>query len=140
MSTFKKIIVFILIIGLAILAFLYFGTYSEGTRAGIIMKISKRGAVIKTWEGQMNLETFGAVKDATNIVTETFTFSIERGNQELVDELNDAALTGERVNLQYIERYIQVFWRGDTKVFAVGVERAASPQPAEKTDETFPRR
>jgi len=139
MSTFKKIIAIIVVIGLAILAFLYFGTYSEGTRAGIIMKISKRGAIFKTWEGQMNLETFGAVKDATNIVTETFTFSIERGNQELIDELNSAALSGERVNLKYIERYISVFWRGDTKVFAVGIERGAGT-PQEKTDETFPRR
>ena len=139
MSTFKKIIAFILIIGLAILAFLYFGTFSEGTRAGIIMKISKRGAIIKTWEGQMNLETFGAVKDATNIVTETFKFSIERGNQELIDELNAAALTGERVNLKYIERYINVFWRGDTKVFAVGLERG-SGTPQKDKDETFPRR
>jgi len=86
MSTFKKVIAAIVIIGLAILAFLYFGTYSEGTRAGIIMKISKRGAIVKTYEGQMNLETFGAVKDATNIVTETFTFSIERGNQALIDD------------------------------------------------------
>jgi hypothetical protein len=104
------------------------------------MKISKRGVLIKTWEGQMNLETFGAVKDATNIVTETFTFSIERGNQALIDELNDAALTGERVNLQYIERYIKVFWRGDTKVFAIGVERAANPQVNGDKDKSFPRR
>ena len=139
MSTFKKIIAVIVIIGLAILAFLYFGTFSEGTRAGIIMKISKRGAIVKTWEGQMNLETFGAVKDATNIVTETFTFSIERGNQELIDELNAAALSGERVNLKYVERYITVFWRGDTKVFAVGVERA-NGTPQEDKEDTFPRR
>jgi hypothetical protein len=139
MSTFKKIIAFIVIIGLAIIAFLYFGTYSEGTRAGIIMKISKRGAIVKTWEAQMNLETFGAVKDASNIVTETFTFSVERGNQDLIDELNAAALSGERVNLKYIERYINVFWRGDTKVFAVGVERATSA-PQKDKDETFPRR
>jgi len=139
MSTFKKVIAAIVIIGLAILAFLYFGTYSEGTRAGIIMKISKRGAIVKTYEGQMNLETFGAVKDATNIVTETFTFSIERGNQALIDELNAAALSGERVNLKYIERYINVFWRGDTKVFAVGIERGGGNQSKDK-DASFPRR
>jgi len=140
MSTFKKIVAFILVIGLAILAFLYFGTFSEGTRAGIIMKISKRGAIFKTWEGQMNLETFGAVKDATNIVTETFTFSIEKGNKELIEELNAAALSGERVNLKYIERYMQVFWRGDTKVFAVGLERGSGNQQKDDSKATFPRR
>lgn len=140
MSMFKKIIAFIVIIGLAILAFLYFGTYSEGTRAGVIMKISKRGTIVKTWEGQMNLDTFGAVKDATNIVTETFTFSIEPGNQKLVDELNAAALSGERVNLKYIERYIKIFWRGDTKVFAVGVERASNVPAKDQEEKSFPRR
>ena len=139
MSTFKKIIAVVVIVGLGILAFLYFGTYSEGTRAGIIMKISKRGTIIKTWEGQMNLETFGAVKDASNIVTETFTFSIERGNQALIDELNAAALSGERVNLKYIERYINVFWRGDTKVFAVGIDGGTGKKAA-NDDKSFPRR
>ena len=68
------------------------------------------------------LQTFGAIKDPNNIISETFTFSIERGNDELVDKLNKAALSGKRVNLIYIERYIKVFWRGDTKVFAIDVD------------------
>ena len=140
MRTFKKILWFIVIVGLAVLAYLYFGTFSEGSRAGIIMKVSKRGVLFKTWEGQMNTETFGAVKDSKNIVTETFTFSVEKGNKELIDELNEAALSGERVNLKYIERFIKVPWRGDTKVFAVGVERADNPAPAKNHDKTFPRR
>lgn len=118
----KKFLVIIVVLFLAVMAFLYFGTYSEGTRAGIVMKVSKRGAIVKTWEGQMNLQTFGAIKDPNNIISETFTFSIERGNDELVDKLNKAALSGKRVNLIYIERYIKVFWRGDTKVFAIDVD------------------
>jgi len=138
MKTFKKIIVFVVILGIALLSFLYFGTFSEGTRAGIIMKLSKRGTVVKTWEGQMNLETFGAVKDATNMVTETFKFSVAGDNQELIDELNAVALTGERVNLKYEEKFIQVFWRGDTKVFAIGIERTANPVKKDK-DERYPR-
>lgn len=135
MNMIKKILLVIVILALAVLAFLYFGTYSEGTRAGIIMKVSKKGTIFKTWEGQMNLETFGAVK-TDNIVSEIFTFSIERGNQELIDALNAAALSGDRVNLKYIERYISVSWRGESKYFAVGVERG--PASSEK-DEKFPR-
>lgn len=137
----KKALIIILVILVAIMAFLYFGTYSEGTRAGIIMKVSKRGAIIKTWEGQMNLQTFGAIKDPNNIISETFTFSIERGNQELVDKLNEAALSGQRVNLLYIERYIHVFWRGDTKVFATDVEMQTTPNEApEEQASSFPLR
>ncbi len=135
MKMVKKILIIIIIIAIAVLAFLYFGTYSEGHRAGIIMKVSKKGTIFKTWEGQMNLETFGAMK-TENIVSETFSFSIEGGNQELIDELNAAALAGERVNLKYIERYIQVSWRGETKYFAIGVERSNSNG---KKDERFPR-
>lgn len=141
MVAFKKVIIFIVVIGLGILAFLYFGTYSEGTRAGIIMKVSKRGALVKTWEGQMNLQTFGAIKDPNNIISETFTFSVERGNDELIEKLNKAALSGQRVNLKYIERYIKVFWRGDTKVFAIDVEtQAGNTEKAEEPEDNFPLR
>ena len=139
MKTLKKILIVIVIVALAIVAFLYFGKFSEGNRAGIIMKVSKRGTIFKTWEGQMNLETFGAVK-TDNIVSEIFSFSVEGGNQELIDELNAVALSGERVNLKYIERYIKVSWRGETKYFAVGVERSANSKDSEEKDDRFPRR
>jgi hypothetical protein len=129
---FKKILIILLLVGLAILAFLYFGTFSEGTRAGVVLKISKRGTVVKTWEGQMDTETFGAVNDPKNIVSETFTFSVEKGNPELIQALEDAALSGERVNLKYKERFIKVFWRGDTKVFVTKVERAGASSKKKK--------
>lgn len=135
MKMFKKILIVIVILVLAVVAFLYFGTYSEGNRAGIIMKVSKKGAIFKTWESQMNLETFGAMK-TDNIVSEIFSFSIEKGNEELINELNAAALSGDRVNLKYKQRYIQVFWRGDTKYFAIDVERGAGSSDQK---ETFPR-
>ena len=138
MKTLKKILIIIVILGLGIMAFLYFGIYSEGTRAGIIMKVSSKGALIKTWEGQMNLETFGAMK-STNMVSETFSFSIEDGNPELIEELNAAALSGERVNLRYIERYISVFWRGETKYFAIGVETSSNKTGEKEKDARFPR-
>ena len=136
MNMIKKILLVIVIIAIAVVAFLYFGTYSEGNRAGIIMKVSKKGTIFKTWEGQMNLETFGAVK-TDNIVSETFSFSIEKGNQELIDALNAAALSGDRVNLKYIERYIKVSWRGESKYFAVDVEQG--PASSDDDDAKFPR-
>jgi hypothetical protein len=135
----KKILIAILVIFLGVMAFLYFSVYSEGTRAGIIMKISKRGAIFKTWEGQMNLQTFGAIKDPNNIISETFTFSIEKGNQELLDKLEEAALSGKRVNLHYIERYSIIFWRGDTRVFATGVDLSTTPtNEIEENKSSFP--
>ena len=140
MASFKKIVFGILVVAIGILLFLYFGTFSEGTRAGIIMKVSKRGTIIKTWEGQMNLQTFGAIKDPNNIISETFTFSVERGNDQLIEKLNKAALSGQRVNLIYIERYIQVFWRGDTKVFAIDVDLPNSDEAPPEKEDSFPLR
>lgn len=137
MKTLKKIVLIILIVGLGTITFLYFGTYSEGARAGIIMKVSKKGVIFKTYEGQMNLETFGAMK-SNNIVSETFNFSVEDGNQQLIDDLNAAALSGNRVNLKYKQRYLQVFWRGETKYFAIEVEQNENSEKDEKKAR-FPR-
>ncbi len=134
----KRIFAILIILAIGILIFIYYGNYSKGTRAGVIMKISEKGAVFKTLEGQMNLETFGAVK-GDNYVSETFNFSVEKGNPELVEELKAVALSGERVNLKYKEKFIKVFWRGDTKYFATGVERLPSNQNREEKKRTYPR-
>ena len=122
MSIFKKIVFGLIILGLLVLSFFYFGTFSEGSRAGVVTKISQRGVLFKTWEGQMSLKTFGAIQ-SENMVSDTYTFSIEKGNDSLIEQLQEAALSGERVNLLYKERYMEVPWRGDTKVFATGLER-----------------
>lgn len=141
MGSLKKIGIVILILFIGILSFLYYGTYSVGTRAGIIMKVSKKGAIFKTWEGQMNLQTFGAVKDPNNIISETFVFSIEGDNKELIDKLNEAALSGQRINLHYIERYIHVVWRGDTKIFAIDIDMQKNGKAAkDESGDSFPLR
>ncbi len=138
MSIFKKILIVIVFLVIGVAAFFYFGVYSEGARAGIIMKVSKKGVIFKTWEGQMNLETFGA-SNTDNIVSEVFDFSIKKGNQELIDNLNAAALSGKRVNLKYIQRYSILFFRGETKYFAVGIEESGNSKNEEKS-ENFMRR
>ena len=122
MGLIKKILIGVILVAIGIFAFFYFGKFSDGYRSGKIMKVSERGVIFKTWEGQMDLQTFGAVKDKSNMVTETFKFSIV-DNPELIKELENAALAGERVNLHYYERYMKIPWRGDTKVFVTGIER-----------------
>ncbi|MFT6323348.1 MAG: hypothetical protein ACJAWO_000900 [Halieaceae bacterium] len=58
----KKFIAIVVLLFIAIMSFFYFGTYSEGVRAGTIIKISRRGTIFKTYEGQLNVNAFGAVK------------------------------------------------------------------------------
>jgi len=104
--------------------FLYYASYSEGSRSGMVIKLSKRGMVFKTWEGQMNLQSFGALDPRANTLNEVFGFSVETGEDALYRELEEASLSGERVNLHYVERYARLPWRGETAYFVTHVERS----------------
>jgi hypothetical protein len=118
-----RIIVIIVILGLVIgFSFMYWGTYEDGVMAGKILRVSEKGMMFKTYEGKINLETFGALRD-TSPIAESFDFSIEKSDQDLIKELQQVALTGERVNLYFVKRYTTFPWRGETKVFATRVER-----------------
>ena len=102
--------------------FLYWGTYEDGVMAGKVLRISEKGVMFKTFEGKINLETFGALK-GTSPIAESFDFSVEKSEQDLIKELETVALSGERVNLYFVKRYITFPWRGDTKYFATRIER-----------------
>ncbi|HOK60673.1 MAG: hypothetical protein WBJ36_12030 [Tenuifilum sp.] len=122
MKIIRRILFFIALLLVAIAAFLYWGTYEEGVMAGKIIRISQKGLIFKTYEAKLGLESFGALR-GTSPIAETFDFSVEPSNHELVKELEQVALSGERVNIHYKKRYIRVPWRGSTKYFATRVER-----------------
>jgi hypothetical protein len=125
-DTGKKIMKVIAIIGMVALvvffSFRYWGVYDEGIKAGTVLRLSKKGILFKTYEGQLNLGTFGALKGASPIA-ESFDFSVENDNDQAIKDLESVALSGERVNLHYIKRYSIFPWRGDTKYFVTHVER-----------------
>ncbi|MCX8491695.1 MAG: hypothetical protein ORN54_11565 [Cyclobacteriaceae bacterium] len=118
----KRVLIFSLLIGIAILSFFYFGTYESGVMAGKVLRITTKGIIFKTHEGKISLESFGALKGADPIA-ETFDFSVENSEAEVIKQLEEVALTGERVNLKFEKRYMRFFWRGDTKYFITEVER-----------------
>ena len=127
----KYTLLTLLLVGIGVFCFFYWGTYEEGTMAGKVLRISQKGMIFKTYEGKINLETFGALK-GTSPIAESFDFSIEKGDEQLIQRLQDVALSGERVNLHYVKRYARFPWRGDTKYFATGVDRLepkAAPAP-----------
>jgi hypothetical protein len=119
---FRIILIAALVVGTVVFSFYYWGTYEEGVMAGKILRVSEKGVLFKTYEGKINLETFGALRGASPIA-ESFDFSVEKSNQDLIKQLQEVALSGERVNLYYIKRYARFSWRGDTPYFAVRVER-----------------
>lgn len=96
--------------------FVYYVPYSEGVRSGELIKISKKGYVIKTWEGEISQGISGA---------QIFQFSIMDNHQTVIDSLKN--LQGDFVKLEYVERYRTFFWWGDTRYFITKVEKDTSP-------------
>lgn len=118
----KRFLIIALVVGLGVLTFLYWGVYESGVMAGKVLRITEKGILFKTYEGKLNLESFGALKGASPIA-ETFDFSVTSDQTEVIGELQEVALSGERVNLHFIKRYVRFPWRGDTKYFIEKVER-----------------
>lgn len=118
----KRIFIFALIIGIAIMSFMYWGVYERGVMAGKVLRISEKGMIFKTFEGKITLETFGALKGVSPIA-ETFDFSVEKSEKEVIEELQKVSLTGNRVNLHFVKRYMRFPWRGETKYFITRVEK-----------------
>jgi len=125
MKIVKRTLLVALLVGLVVIAFLYWGVYERGVMAGKVLRITEKGVLFKTYEGKLNLESFGALK-GTSPIAETFDFSVETKQQEVIKDLQEVALSGERVNLHFVKRYITFPWRGDTKYFIEKVEREAS--------------
>jgi hypothetical protein len=119
----KRVVLIGILIAFAIIAFLYWGTYESGVMAGKVLRISEKGFVFKTYEGKLSLESFGALKGVSP-VAETFDFSVESSEETVIQQLNEVALSGERVNLHFKKRFMTFPWRGDTKYFITQVERA----------------
>ena len=123
MKIIKRLFFAVLIIIIGVGAFFFWGTYEEGVMAGKVLRISEKGIIFKTYEGKLNLETFGALKGASPIA-ESFDFSVERSQKDVIKLLEEVALSGERINLHYKKRYMTLPWRGNTKYFATMVERS----------------
>ena len=121
-SFMKKLFIILLLVAIAVFSFLYWGTYENGVMAGKVVRVSEKGMIFKTYEGKLNLETFGALKGA-NPIAETFDFSVEKSEEEVIKGLQEVALSGERVNLYFKKRYMSFPWRGDTNYFVTKVER-----------------
>lgn len=122
MKIMKRILFIGAVMAIAVVAFLYWGTYETGVMAGKVLRVSEKGFVFKTFEGKLSLESFGALKGVSP-VAETFDFSVESSEKEIITSLEQVALSGERVNLHFKKRFMTFPWRGDTKYFITRVER-----------------
>jgi len=93
-------------------------TYSSGERAGYLQKISKRGWLCKTWEGELQLTALPGA------MPEMFIFSVR--SDSVAAELNKRA--GERVVLTYAQhKGVPTSCFGDTEYFVTGVRPMSTP-------------
>ncbi|WP_034059426.1 hypothetical protein [Lacinutrix jangbogonensis] len=111
MKFLKKTIIAILLLIAGYFAFIYYVSYSEGIRAGELVKFSNKGVIFKTWEGEISQ----GVSEA-----QIFKFSVEDGETKVIEDLNK--YQGHQVKLTYFERYKTLFWLGDTQYFVTKVE------------------
>jgi hypothetical protein len=98
-------------------------TYSSGERAGYVQKISQKGWVCKTWEGEV------AMANLPGAMPEIFSFSVR--DDAVAGQIS--ALAGQRVALTYEEHPgIPTSCFGDTPYFIVKVTPItdAVPLPA----------
>ena len=88
----------------------YYVPYSEGFRAGELVKISHKGVIFKTWEGKLSQGISEELQ---------FNFSVEGKEKEVVEQLKN--LQGKKVKVTYIERFGTFPWMGDTNHYVTKV-------------------
>lgn len=125
MGFLKKAGIIILLLIIAVFAFLMMANYSSGYRAGVPTKISKKGVIIKTIEGSLNVG--GLTNTADGAIPTTWDFSVRGSADSVLTKIDKAILNGERVKLMYKEKYVKFFWLGDTKYFVYDVEVLGRP-------------
>ena len=123
----KKVLAIVTVLLIGVFCFLYFVSYEDGYWAGKVLSVSKKGVLFKTYEGRISMESFGALKN-TSPIAEVRDFSVESSNDQVLKDLEQVALTGERVNLKFKRMFVRFFWRGDTKYFVTKVERVGTTQ------------
>lgn len=91
-------------------------SYSTGERAGFLQKISDKGWICKTWEGELSLVALPGA------APEKFLFTVR--NAEVAKQVN--AAVGKRVALNYEQhKGLPTSCFGETDYFVVGLKEVA---------------
>ena len=113
-------IFFLLIISSVFFYWKYYYTYSDGFRSGMLQKLSHKGNLMKTYEGELVLSSISSTNNIA-LASEKFYFSIE------IDSLAKRMMDyeGKKVRVHYKQKKGTLSWRGDSEyiVDAVTVEQ-----------------
>lgn len=116
-AKFLKWMFWIAVLPMALLSLYTWGSlnwvYSDGERVGYVQKLSHKGWLCKTWEGELVLVTVPGTQ------AEKFYFTVP--DPAVIAKIN--ALSGQRVRLQYEEhKGVPSSCFGETRYFVNNVE------------------
>lgn len=105
-----------IIAGCAIFYFICGMTYSEGTRSGILTKVSKKGYVFKTFEGELNI---GGINQGDGTIMPNTVFKFSVYDEKTYHALD--SLQGRKVVVGYRQVIKNFFWQGESDYFVHNV-------------------
>ncbi|MEX2017323.1 MAG: hypothetical protein WD876_02520 [Candidatus Pacearchaeota archaeon] len=97
--------------------------YSQGQRVGVINKVSEKGLIWTTKEGQLSLEGRTSTGEPTG--AGTWDFSIEKGSknaEDIYSQIKKYMEDGKRVKISYNEPFATWPWRSETNYLIQSVE------------------
>ncbi len=111
----RLLLIFLALLFLLCAGWLWFTlswSYSSGERAGYVQKLSSKGWLCKTWEGEIAMVTMPGA------IPEKFEFSVR--DEAVAQQIN--ALAGKRVVLHYEQhKFLPTSCFGDTEYFVEAV-------------------
>lgn len=99
----------------------YSFTYSDGYRAGLLQKFSRKGNLFKTYEGEMILSSVQSNANVA-IASEKFLFSVT--DQKVAQEIENAQ--GQTIIVHYREKNGTLPWKGESHYFVDSIKIAPS--------------
>jgi len=110
------LVVVVIVVGVLFSGYVWLAlswAYADGERAGWVQKLSRKGYLCKTWEGEM------AMVSLPGSVPEKFVFTVR--DEQVAKQIND--VMGRRVSLFYEEHIgIPTSCFGETGHFVKGVK------------------
>ncbi|MEO6303374.1 MAG: 6-phosphogluconate dehydrogenase [Bacteroidia bacterium] len=107
---------FIFLLILILIWFIYYFicgmSYSKGTRSGVLIKVSEKGFIFKTFEGELNI---GGVNQGEGTFMPMTIFKFSTTKKPIYDSLE--AYQGHKVVLKYRQVIKNFFWQGETDYF-----------------------
>ena len=129
----RKLLLYVIGFGIGLLILANVTSYSKGERTGHIVKLEKKGLLFKTWEGSLDMSIFqGARPNKGNVENTLWTFTVS--DDKIAQQIQDANMRGNRVILHYKEKYMKLFWIGDTKYIVIAVDEVKENPPQSPSD------